>query len=398
MSSSAKAVRCCVVLIGCVFSLVRAAAAADGPNLLTNPGFEAALAGHAWMPAGWDTSRNGLPSVYFGRDTLDPHGGSWCVSVANVSERVPMAYNWSQTVVVGPEAWGKDAVLSLWTRSNGVEGRAYVLLQAYRDTTTKMSRVWGVDRDEALRRLKINRMDDPILDFGWKDAESTENETGWVRREVRVFVPPSVNVLYVRAGLLGTGQLMLDDASLTLEPAAPPAPATPKTQLLADGGFEGDGNDWEYSTPPFEGLRVERDTTVAHTGKASVVLEGEQGMIQSRAGVCQVFNNRGLAGKRLRVTAWVKTDSLKSSAFLKAYCNGLGPEAVSFPSWEQFSLNTPWTRTAFEFDVPKDTYSVWIWFLYITPAKGRVHFDDLAVEVLGEATGVIGPSKSGAGH
>ena len=101
-----------------------------GPNLLKNPGFEELVPGHDWMPAGWDTSRTGLLSVFFGRDTLSPHGGEYSVNVANVSNRFPMAYNWSQGVIVGPEAWNKDAVFTIWTRCNGVDGRAYVLLQA----------------------------------------------------------------------------------------------------------------------------------------------------------------------------------------------------------------------------------------------------------------------------
>jgi hypothetical protein len=380
--------------VPCLLALVLAATALPAgaaTNLLKNPGFEDPLPDHAWMPAGWDTSRTGMPSAFFGRDTLGPHGGQYSVNVANVSTRIPMAYNWSQAILVGPEAWDKDAVFTVWTRSNGLEGRAYILLQAYRDTVSKMAITWGIDRDEALRRLRITRIADPLLDIGWKRAQFSESETGWVKREIRVYVPPSSNMLFVRCGLLGTGQVMFDDASLVLEPALPPDPLPLNTNLLGDPGFEGDGNAWEYSMPPYNGLRVEKDETVAHSGKASILLEGNEGMIESRAGVCQVFSNRGLAGKRIRMSGWVKTDSLKSSAFLKLYCHGLS-DPHAYPSWEQFSLDTPWTQTSFEIDVPEDTFEVWAWYLYLTPAAGRVHYDDLSLEVLGPATGVIGPS------
>jgi len=376
-----------VVLALCVTVLPSRAAT----NLLKNPGFEDQVRDHAWMAANWDTSRTGLPSVFFGRDTMLAHGGQFSVNVANVSMRNPMAYNWSQAVAVGPEAWGKDAVFTIWTRTNGLEGRAYILLQAYRDTASKMAQAWGVDRDEALRRLRITKIDDPLLDIGWKRQQFSENQTDWVKRAVRVYVPPSVNMLYVRSGLFGTGQVIFDDASLTLEPALPPDPIPLNTNLLADPGFEGDGNAWEYSMPPFDGIEVVRDETVAHTGKASVRLEGPNGIVEARAGACQVLCNRQLAGKRLRLSAWVKTDSLRSSAFLKVYFHGL-KEAVAVPGWEQFSMNTPWTKTMFEIDVPEDTYAVWAWFLYITPAKGRVYYDDMSVEVVGPATGVIGPA------
>ena len=374
-------------------ALCAAAPSHAATNLLKNPGFEDLVRDHAWMAASWDTSRTGLPSVFFGRDTMVAHGGSYSVNVANVSTRIPMAYNWSQSVPVGPEAWGKDAVFTIWSRTNGLEGRAYILLQAYRDTASKMAMAWGVDRDEALRKLKITKIDDPLLDLGWKRQQFSENQSEWVKREVRVFVPPTVNMLYVRSGLLGTGQVIYDDASLTLETALPPDPIPLNTNLLADPGFEGDGNAWEYSMPPFEGLEVARDENVAHTGKASVRLEGVNGVIQSRAGACQVLSNRQLAGKRIRLSAWVKTDSLKTSAYLKLYFHGL-KAAKAVPGWEQFSLNTPWTKTTFEADVPEDTYSVWAWFLYTTPSAGRAYYDDMSLEVLGPATGVIGPAPT----
>ena len=89
----------------------------------------------------------------------------------------------------------------------------------------------------------------------------------------------------------------------------------------------------------------------------------------------------------------MKTDSLKTSAYLKLYFHGL-QAAKAVPGWEQFSLNTPWTKTVFEADVPEDTYSVWAWFLYTTPSAGRAYYDDMSLEVLGPATGVIGPAPT----
>jgi hypothetical protein len=375
------------------------AARADGQNLLSNPGFEQPLPGHPWMPTDWDTSSTGLPSVFFGRDTLAPHSGRYSANVANVSTLIPMAFNWSQAVVVGPEAWNQEAVFNVWTRSNGLEGRAYVLLQAYRDTASKMSLEWKLPREEALRRIGIRPIDDPALDLGWRRLYFSDSETGWVQREVRVFVPPSVNVLFVRCGVMGTGQVVFDDASLTLEPA-PAQPEIPlNTNLIADPGFEGDGNAWEYSQPPYPGVRVELDTTLAHSGRASLLLEGKEGLIESRAGACQVFCNHGLAGKRVRLSAWVRTDSLKSSAYLKLYCHTLGEGVKSFPSWPQYSGNTPWTQSQLEADIPPDTYAVWVWFVYLTPAPGNAHFDDTSFEVLGPATGEAAPANvQGSDH
>ena len=369
--------------------------AAAGPSgeLLLNPGFEDSLETHPWMPSAWDTSLTTLPTVFFGRDTFLAHGGRYAVSVANTSTLVPAWHNWSQTVLVGPESWGKDLVFSVWTRSNGLQGRAYILLQAYRDTVGKMTKIWGIPRDLAGKRLNINKLDDPLIDLGWKRAYFSDPETDWVRREVRVFVPRSTNVIYARCGLVGTGQVIFDDASLRLE-VARPAPAPPlHTNLLADPGFEGDGNDWEYSMPPYPGQRIDRDTTLAHSGRACIrYTSSDAGYIQARVGACQVLG-RGLAGKRVRLSAWVKTDSLRGSmTYARIYCNSLSSGMVQSEPGQSLSSTTDWTQVAFEMDVPPDAVEVWAWFAYNVPATGTVWYDDASLEVLGPASAAPRPA------
>jgi hypothetical protein len=371
-------------LIAC---LAGPALAAPTGNLLVNPGFEDSMAGHAWLPAAWDTSSSEMPTVFFGRDTTVAHGGRYAVSVANVSTLVPRWHNWSQGIVVGPEMWNKDVVLSVWTRSNGVQGRGYVLLQAYRDTVGKMMRLWKVPRDTALAMLGFQTTTDPFVYLGAKREYFSDTETDWVRRQVRVFIPPSTNLIIARCGLFGTGQVFFDDVSLTAEKALP-APELPVgVNLLEDPGFEGNGDRWEYSLLPYDEMRCDRETTVVHSGKASVRFTGGlSGMVTARAGVAQVIGNRSLAGKRVRLTGWIKCDSLMSLAYIKIYCSTLDrAEDVGAPG--QIGNTTPWTRMQVEMDVPKDAYQVWVWLTYNAPAEGRVYFDDASLEVVGPALG-----------
>lgn len=370
-----------------VLSLAALPAGAATRNLLTNPGFETDLPGHAWMPAGWDTAWSTLPTVFFGRDTTIAHEGHYSVSVANVSTILPIWYNWSQTLVVGPELWNKDLVFTAWTRSNGVQGRGYILLQAYRDTIGKMSRIWGVTRDTARVRLGLNMVDDPYVTLGAKREYCSDVETDWVKRQVRVFVPPSTNLIVVRAGLFGTGQMLFDDMSLTAETALPPPELPVGVNLLQDPGFEGNGDAWEYSLPPYDEMRADRDTVVVHSGRASIRFTGGmQGMVTTRAGVAQVIGNRSLSGKRMRLSGWIKCDSLMSQAYIKIYCTTLaGDQHAGAP--RQIGNSTPWTRLEMEMDVPPDTYQVWAWLLYNAPSHGRVYFDDASLEIVGPQSG-----------
>jgi len=157
--------------------------------------------------------------------------------------------------------------------------------------------------------------------------------------------------------------------------------------LLADPGFEGNGDRWEYSLPPYDEMRCDRDTAVVHSGKASIrFMGGGAGMVTTRAGVAQVIGNRNLGGKRVRLTGWVKCDSLLGLAYIKIYCTTLKQdEDVSAP--QQVGNTTPWTKLQMEMDVPKDTYQVWAWLLYNAPAAGRLYFDDASLEVIGPARG-----------
>jgi hypothetical protein len=396
MSRSSLSSVPCLLALSLVWLALLAPPCAAAPGgaaaeLLKNPGFEDPLEGHPWMPAEWDTSQTDLATVFFGRDTFLVRSGHYAVSIANTSQLVPVWHNWNQSVVVGPESWGKDAVFSVWTRSNGQQGRAYVLIQAYRDTIGKTAKQLKLPRDMAGKRIGINKLDDPLLDTGWKRLYFADTETDWVQRQVRVYVPPSTNMIYVRCGLVGTGQVLFDDASLTLDTARPVAAVPVGVNLLTDAGFEGDGNAWEYSMPPYSGQRIERDTTVARTGRGSVRFgSGDEGYVQARAGVCQVFDRR-LAGKHVRLTGWVRTDSVRLGvAYIRLYCNSLSKGMVQSDPGPTVDLTHDWTKLTLEMDVPRDAVEVWPWFAWSVPANGTVWYDDTSFEV----TSAGGPARA----
>jgi hypothetical protein len=381
-----------------VFVLAAAPAHAAEKSLLQNGDFERTLAGHPWMPAGWDTSVAGLPTVFFGRDTFLVHGGHWAVNVANMSAAFPMGHNWSQTLLVGKETWGKTATFRVWSRSNGVDGRAYILLQAYSDTASKMARIWGVDHDEALKRMGIGKIDDPFLDLAWKRRWFDDPITDWVEREAEILVPPGTNVLFARCGLMGTGQVLFDDASLTLGPGKPPEKIAKGQNLFLDPGFEERALAWDIALPPYEGAKVSIDSTVAHSGRMSVRLSDFwDGLVEARIGVGQPFDARALRGQRVRLTGWFKGDSLKGIAYVKVFAQGLKSRVTQSPGAELLSNSWDWRQLAIELNIPDDAVIVWANLQAQAPARGTVWIDDASFEVLGPAppppTAAKPPSK-----
>lgn len=374
------------------FVLAATHARAEGTNLLSNPGFEDGLASHDWMPAAWDTSRAGTETVFFGRDEYSAHTGKFGVSVANASNLLPLWHNWSQTIDISPDMWGKDLVMKVWTKNNGVDGRGYVLLQAFRDTVGKVARQLKTSREIASRRAGFPGVNDPVADLAWKRLSFDDTETDWVEREARVFLAPTVDLVTLRMGLFGTGQVMFDDASIELEPAAPPAELPLRTNLIQDPSFEGNTLAWELSTPPFPRFVAQRDTlTAAHTGKASMHFHCENGVVSGRAGVAQVIVNRGLAGKRVRLTGFAKAESLQSQIGLQIFCHTRTGMKLEKSTMQVYG-NTDWKPLIVETDVPEDTYAIWAWIMYTAPVPGHAYFDDLSFEVLGPATGAPTPN------
>jgi len=249
-----------------------------------------------------------------------------------------------------------------------------------------MARIWNIDRDDAGMRLRMPALADPIMDLGWDRQVFTDFETGWVRREVRVHVPPTTNMVYMRMGLIGTGQVIFDDASLMLVDAAPrPEPAI-MTNLLLDPGFEQGALEWELSMPPYRSMRAELDSTVVHGGRVSVKFSGAYGMVAGRTGVSQSLDGRAFAGKRLRMSGWMRAESLKTSASVKLFCH-TASGMMQETSARTVSGSTEWAHVIVEMDVPTDTYEVWAWMTYMAPIPGRVWFDDAELVVLGPATG-----------
>jgi hypothetical protein len=309
--------------------------------------------------------------------------GRYSVSIANESVLFPMNHNWAQTLLVGRDWWGRTARFSVYTRSAGVQGRAMIMIQAYRDTATKMARVWGVDRVEAMRRLGIHAIDDPTVDLGWKRVQFLDAPPEWVRREVSAYVPAGTTVLFVRCGLMGTGQLLIDDASLTLEPTPPVAQAAKGTNLLADSGFENGGLVWEWSIPPFEGARIDPDSTVAHSGRMSMRCSNmHDGPVNTRAGLAQPISARSVRGQRIKLSAWLRADSLLNSTYLKIYSHSPAGSKQT-PGERALSGTFDWTQLSIEYDVPKDADEIWPWAALSAPCRGTLWIDDVELTVLG---------------
>ncbi len=357
-------------------------AAHAAPNLLANPSFEE---GGLFAPADWDSTVAGVPTVLFFWDQDVHRTGARSASIVNAGDILPVWHNWNQIVPSAGRYVGKDLVLSVWTRSAQLTGRGYVMVQCYRDTVLNYAREKNISRDQARKELGFHYADDPQLELGWARQYFSDEVSDWTERKVRVYVPPTTDLIIVRCGIYGPGQVWFDDATLTAEPARPPAPLVLGKNLLANPGFERPFDDWEFSMPPTPGAVIEPDSTTSHSGRFSAMLTVNQRPgFETFQNACQVFNARNLAGKRVRISGWCKTEGLQStSAYLQVYATGLYGVAGSLAG-DAISGTTDWTFYSTEWDVPKDSYTVWARAGYLA-TPGKCWWDDLKFEVIGDA-------------
>jgi hypothetical protein len=372
-------------------STVLALAAVPGPaaaqgkgraavNLLGNPGFDE---GGLFSPTDWDTTVAGVPTVLFFWDAETRRGGGRSASLINAGDALPVWHNWNQMLLHAGRFAGRDLELTVWVRSAQMEGggRGYVMLQAYRDTVMNLARDEGITRDQARQKMGFKFADDPQLELGWARQYFSAEHAEWTPKTVRLHIPPTTNLVIVRLGIYGPGQVWFDDAQLaSLPPARTPLPVG--RNLLANEGFERPLDDWEFSMPPTAGATIVTDTTVARSGSASLLLfSPTKPPFQTYMNACQVFNARDLAGKRVRLSGWAKLEDLIDSAYLSVFSTGLYGVDGSLAG-DALTGTKDWTFYTVDFDVPKDTYTVWARAGF-QAGPGKVWWDDLKFEVLG---------------
>lgn len=351
-------------------------------NLLGNPGFDE---GGLFNPTDWDTTLAGVPTVLFYWDAETRRSGTRSASVINAGDAIPVWHNWNQMIFHAGRFAGRDLELTVWVRSSQMDGgRGYVMLQAYRDTVINLARDEGITRDQARLKMGFKYADDPQLETGWARQYFTADLEEWTQKKVRLHVPQTTNLIVVRCGIYGSGQVWFDDAQLAIVPPAP-MPLPVGKNLLANPGLERPIDEWEFSMPPTPGAFIVTDSTVKHGGRTSARFSSAtRPAFQTYMNACQVFNARHLSGKRVRMTGWAKLEDVIDSAYLSIYATG-GYGVDGSLAGDALSGTRDWTFYSVEFDVPKDTYTVWARAGY-QAGPGKVWWDDLKFEVLGPAS------------
>jgi hypothetical protein len=142
------------------------------------------------------------------------------------------------------------------------------------------------------------------------------------------------------------------------------------------------------------------DTVVRHTGRASAFIEAKGKDSKGFGTLMQTADPGDLKGKRVRLSAYVKSEKVDDWAGLWFRVDGEGRSnfALAFDNMQDRPIKgtNDWTRVFIVLDVPQEARA--LAFGILMNGSGRVWMDDLKFEVVGTdvpVTGASGGSRQG---
>jgi hypothetical protein len=137
-------------------------------------------------------------------------------------------------------------------------------------------------------------------------------------------------------------------------------------------GWGGGGNGYELS----------RDDAEKHAGKASGCVRSTGDEAEGFGTLTQGFRADGYRGKRVRMSAYVKTDGVERQAGLWMRIDGKEKTGLAFDNMMTRPVKgtTDWKKYDVVLDVPDDAGE--IYFGFLVAGKGRGWVDDITLEVV----------------
>jgi len=146
------------------------------------------------------------------------------------------------------------------------------------------------------------------------------------------------------------------------------------------------------------------DTSVRHTGSASAFVRARKETPAGFGTLMQMASAEAYRGKRVRLSAWVKSEMIDGEAWAGLWLriDGERPQqdVLGFDNMQDRPIKgtIDWTRVAIVLDVPQEAQQMG--FGVLLGGVGQVWMDDLKFEVVGldvPVTGTSGPKRTTQG-
>jgi hypothetical protein len=157
-------------------------------------------------------------------------------------------------------------------------------------------------------------------------------------------------------------------------------------------------NGWEMGGTAWEDFEVYADLEIFHGGKASACLMAFDMEMNGFGALRQTVSAEGLAGNRVRFSAFVRTHLVEDWCGLFMRADSRERRRIAFDNmWERrIEGSNDWEEYSIVLDIPTD--AILIQFGGAMGSSGQMWMDDCVLEVVGDSVGTTADYISSLAH
>lgn len=237
--------------------------------------------------------------------------------------------------------------------------------------------------------MRVDGASDASLAFDNMGKRPIRGTTDWKRYEIVLDVAPGAKYLAFGMLLGGPGQAWLNDLKLEVVDASVAVTNTDswaKQELPAD--YTADGWFMAGSRPMDYDLSL--DATVLREGKPTHLMAFKAGNGKGFGTLMQMFKGTAYLGKRVRVSAWVKSEQVEDWAGVWMRVDGPDGKATAFDNMKSRAIkgSLDWKPYQVVLDVAPDASA--LAFGILLTGKGKVWLAEPVLEVVDASVPVTG--------
>jgi beta-lactamase regulating signal transducer with metallopeptidase domain len=264
----------------------------------------------------------------------------------------PQGFGTVMQMLVPAAYLGKRVRMSAWVRTNGV---------------TDWAGLW----------MRVDGARNETLAFDNMGKRPIVGTTDWKRYEIVQDVAPAAKNLAFGLLLHGSGRAWLNEVRFEIvensvavtntaggKPSALPAAMSPRNWFLAGSNPE------DYAA------------SLDHQDKPAHLLASTAETCQGFGTLMQMFSAKAFLGKRVRLSAWVKTENLEAWAGIWMRVDGPGGEVAAFDNMKERPLqgSLDWKRYQVVLDVAPEASALGLGIL--VAGKGKVWMLEPELEIV----------------
>jgi hypothetical protein len=230
--------------------------------------------------------------------------------------------------------------------------------------------------------MRVDGPEKAMLAFDNMGKRPIKGTTDWTRHDLVLDVAPTARNLAFGLLLSGPGQAWLNDLRLEVvdstvavtDTAGDSGPSMP-AGLSAEAWFMAGSHPADYQT--------NLDPAVLRDGKPTHLLASKGEKPQGFGTLMQMFKGQAYLGKRVRLSAWVKSDSVADWAGVWMRVDAANGKPTAFDNMQKRAIKgtSDWTRCDVVMDVSPDSAGIALGILL--SGQGKVWMTEPLLEIVG---------------